>query len=290
MTRPKSPRGAGKVEKNPPSKKKQKSPSQPRQKEPWPVSVHAIDTTEAMNLNWQLAQQLLGGPPPGWDRIQKEARESLGLDIGPLCRAFDEANRGCLPRGIVHLWIEPVLAHFTHHRCWNGPATEQACGFARSLYVLGAALEQLRVEEWRARVLGSIRDLRRKGEQAVARLVDDRTALLDALTRERRSVIPFEALLQGLQRQIKLQEDAIRGCDETTREQTGAAHLLGGRASARPALVFAEAELLAIPIDDKRVSELILDERNDSNGRKRVYSRSQLPTYELRLQIVRPAT
>jgi hypothetical protein len=272
---PKSPKSA--VDAPPPSKGK--SRRQPRRKELWSVSENAIDTDEAIGLNQQAAR-LLANAVPGWSRMQAEAEQALQIDISPLCREFDSENRGYLPRGVVHLWLEPVIAHFTQHACWREPAQEAVCGYARSLYVLGSALDHERFEAWRAPPLRTINGLRAQSQQAMVRLVQETDALREAFNREHQAPVQQSRLLRKLERHHEWHRRYVDFCDNTIRAHAGAAHLLADPGDARPGLVFGEAELLAVPsITTRRVSELIIDLReNKSDGRVLVEGRKREST------------
>jgi hypothetical protein len=268
---------------------KVKSTRGPRKKEPWTVSEQASDTEGFIGLNQQAAARR-GNVLPGWGRMQMEAERELGIDISPLCKEFDSAKSFLLPRGVVHLWLEPVISHFTWHRCWRGSADEPVCGYARSLYVIGSALDHQRFEAWRRSPLWTLNDLRKQSQEAMARLVTEADALRDALHRERQAPIQQSGLLEELTKHYKLHQRYVSACDESLQEHAGAVHLLANRGDARPGLVFAEAELLAVPsLTPRRVSELIVDRLNKSDARKLVVGRESLPTFELRLTVVRPA-
>jgi hypothetical protein len=96
------------------------------------------------------------------------------------------------------------------------------------------------------------------------------------------------ALIADLNRHAAALDKYADGCVEVIKKYSGSRLLLARKSNARPALVFAEAELLATPgIDEARVAALIVEVDNPSNPRKRVEGRANQPTYELRLRIVR---
>jgi len=256
-----------------------------RRRELWSVEEPAIDSDEAMGINAQAVKQL-GHSEKGWARLQMEARDILRVDVSPLCSELDRLNGQGLPRGMVHLWIEPVLAHLTGHRCWHGAVQEEVCGLARCLYVLGSALKQQRMEAWRVGCLDSIRTVAKGARKYAAELAAQRDALGKGFEGE--EVKEKTALMADLSRHAQGLQQYADDCEAVIKKHTGSALLLARKSTARPALVFAEAELLATPgIDEGRVAALIVELDTPMNPRKRVEGRAALPTYQLQLRIAR---